>query len=75
MAGEIMRIKHPQLTKDEQGRYCFHCKSQTKERNTESLYLIHQNELYMAGVKIEEHPKFKNITHFENWCNTYWANN
>lgn len=70
-----MKIKHPQLTKDEQGRYCFHCKSQTKERNTESLYLIYENELYMAGIRIKKHPKFKHIVHFEDWCNKFWVTN
>lgn len=68
-----MRIKHPQLIKDEQGRLAFHCKTQCKERNTESLYIIETNELWMAGQKIEKHPKFKHIGQFEGWCNTYWA--
>lgn len=70
-----MRIKHPQLIKDEHGRLALHCKSQGKERNTESLYLIYENELYMGGQKVEKHPKFKDIGQFEGWCNTYWANN
>lgn len=68
-----MRIKHPQLIKDEQGRLAFHCKSQCKERNTESLYIIETNELFMAGKMVNKHPKFKDIVQFENWCNVYWT--
>lgn len=70
-----MRVKHPQLDKNEAGQYIMHCKSQTRERNTESLYIIDTNELFMAGVKIEKHPKFKDIVQFENWCNKFWATN
>lgn len=70
-----MRIKHPQLDKNEAGQLIMHCKSQSKERNTESLYNIETNELFMAGVKIDKHPKFKDIVQFENWCNKFWATN
>lgn len=70
-----MKIKHPQLMKNESGQLVFHCKSQSKARNTESLYIIETNELYMAGVRIEKHPRFEDIVQFENWCNEFWATN
>lgn len=70
-----MRTKHPHLIKDEQGRLAFHCKSQGKQRNTESLYLINEDELYMAGVRINDHPKFEDIVQFEDWCNVFWVEN
>jgi hypothetical protein len=68
-----MRLKHPRLDKNEVGQLIFYCPTQTKARNTESLYIIEANELYMAGVKVEKHPKFKDIVQFENWCNVYWV--
>lgn len=70
-----MKIKHPQLTINESGQLVFHCKSQNKTRNTESLYIIETNELYMAGVKIEKHPKFEGIGEFEGWCDVFWVEN
>lgn len=69
-----MRIKHPRLEQNEAGQLVFFCPTQHKERNTESLYNIKTNELFMAGQLIETHPKFKNIDQFEDWCNRYWAN-
>ena len=29
----------------------------------------------MAGIKVEKHPKFKDIVQFEGWCNRYWVKN
>lgn len=69
-----MRIKHPRLDQNEAGHLIFFCPTQNKERNTESSYDIETGELFMAGQLIERHPKFKNITQFEDWCNRYWAN-
>lgn len=66
-------IKHPTLKKNEQGHLIFYTPSQNKERNTECLYDIETNELWMAGKKEEKHPKFKDIAQFEKWCNIYYA--
>jgi len=68
-----MRIVHPKLDKNENGQLVFFCPSQCKSRNTESLYIIETDALYMAGTLIEKHPRFQHIEHFEGWCNRYWA--
>ena len=68
-----MRVKHPRLDRNEDGELIFYCPSQSKERNTESTYIISTDTLIMAGVTVEKHPKFKNIDQFEDWCNVYWA--
>jgi hypothetical protein len=68
-----MKVRHPKLDKNEAGQLIMFCPSQSKTRNTESLYNIETGELFMAGIKVEKHPKFKDIVQFENWCNVYWV--
>lgn len=71
--GMAMNIKHPRLQRNERGEIECFTPSQNKSRNTEALYNIDTDELFMAGVKIARHPKFTDIVAFENWCNRYWV--
>lgn len=69
----IMRIKHPRLDKNKDGQLIFYCPSQNKSRNTESIYIIETNTLYMSGTLVSKHPRFRDVVQFEDWCNRYWV--
>lgn len=68
-----VRIKHPQLIKDDNGKICADLKSQNKHRDTSARYCFEDNTLVVGGKLVEKHPKFANIDKFEDWVMRYFA--
>lgn len=69
-----MRIKHPKLIMID-NQFVYEQKSQfilPKDRDTSAMYYVKDNRLIVSKKEVAKHPKFKNITQFENWLNRYF---
>ena len=65
-----IRIKRATLRKTGD-RYEMWLPTQDKNHNTECVYGIDDDQLNIAGNRIDKHPKFPNVQQFEKWCNEY----